>query len=358
MSKLKTFIDRYGNILFFIGGFIFDTFTMVRIDSVLDLLWQFGYLVIITTLIVARVRQEQGVWTPSGLIGRVWHYETEALHFCYGGLLSGYVIFYFKSTSISRSLVFLTLIAALMIANEMPQIKRLGSRMRLGLYAFCVVSYLNYLLPDIIGRMGWWTFALAWVMAIAITYGVIKQVAHYAEHPAHAIRLLSVSPAFILGLVLFLYTFKLIPPVPLSLRTLTVVRNIERVGDRYHLYLRKPPWYKFWQTDNVVFPARPGEPLITFMAVFGPKRFTHQLMVHWSKKDDRSGKWITSDRVPMPITGGRGNGYRGTVRKEHYEPGLWRVEVETEDERVLGSEEFRIVPDATTDARQFTERWM
>jgi hypothetical protein len=358
MSKFKTFVNRYGNILFFVGGFIFDTFTMVRIDSVLDLIWQFGYLTIITTLIIARVRQEQGVWTPTGLLARVWHHETEALHFCYGGLLSGYVIFYFKSTSVSRSFVFLTLIAVLMIANEMPQVKRLGSRMRLGLYAFCVVSYLNYLLPDIIGRMGWGTFSIAWLLTVMITYRMIKVVARYAEDPVRATRLLSVSPAVVLALVMFLYAFKLIPPVPLSLRTLTVCRNVERVGDRYHLYLRKPPWYKFWKTDNVEFPARDGEPLITFMAVFGPKRFSHQLMIHWSKKDERSGKWITSDRVPMAMTGGRGNGYRGVIRKEHYEAGRWRVQVETEDERVLGSEDFTIVPDASTEPRPLTDRWM
>jgi len=353
----KSFVSRNANVLFFVGGFIFDALTMVRIDSTLDLLWQFGYLCIITTLMIAQARMSQGRWIPAGIAARLWHYETEALHFCYGGLLSGYVIFYFKSTSFSRSLVFLTLIAILLLANEMPQVRRWGELMRLGLYAFCVASYLNYLLPVLIGRMGWAVFLLAWVLAGALTFGVMKAVVRGAENPRRLFQRLSASPAGVLLLLLALYGLKLIPPVPLSLRHLGIYRDVSRVGDRYRLAYRQPPWFRFWQTDNRVFPARTEDPLYCFISVFGPRRFSHRIFVHWSKWDPIKKIWLTSDRLPMSLTGGRKEGFRGFTKKENYEAGRWRVEVETEDERVLGSRTFWVEEDLAATERHFRTRW-
>ncbi len=358
LTETRQWMSRYSNVLFFVGGFVFDVFTLVRIDSVLDLVYQSVYLGLITLILVRQIRFEQGLWQPSGWIGKIWHYETEAIHFFYGGLLSAYVIFYFKSTTASRSGVFLILTALLLFANEMPQIKKAGSRMRLGLHAFCLVSYLNYLIPVLAGRMGWLTFALAVMLTTASSYYLVRHLGRLMPEPRRAMFTMGWPPAFILTLLVVFYAMKWIPPVPLSMQYGGIYHQVEKQVDQYRLIYPKPPWYRIWQRDSRPFLARPGDSIYCFVRVFAPRRFTHQIYMRWSVQNPRSGKYQFADRIALPIYGGRGEGFRGYGVKSNYEPGRWRVEVQTEDDRTIGAVPFTVIPDPTTEPRVWREHRM
>ncbi len=357
-TETRDWTNRNKNVLFFVGGFIFDVFTLIRIDSVLDLVYQSVYLALITLILVRQVRYEQGHWHPSGWVAKFWHHETEAIHFFYGGLLSAYVIFYFKSTTASRSLVFLLFTALLMFANEMPQIKAAGSRMRVGLQAFCMVSYLNYLIPVLAGRMGWWTFALAVLLTAVSSYYLIRHLIRFMPDPRRATFDLSWPVAAVLAIVVTFYCLKWIPPVPLSMQYGGIYHTVEKEGDKYRLSYPKPPWYFFWQHDSHRFLSRPGDSIYCFVRIFAPRRFTHQVYLRWSLRNSHSGKYQTADRMALPIYGGRGEGFRGYGAKANYEPGQWRVDIETEDERMIGSVPFTVLPDSRTEPRIWKERRM
>lgn len=361
MAKLKWVCDlmkRYSNVVFFVGGFFFDAFTLIRIDSIIDLVIQSFYLLGITLIIMLQAHLEAGRWHPQGWMARLWQYESEIIHFFYGGLLSAYVILYFKSTGLSRSVIFLVFVFILMLANEMPQIRRLKSLLRLGLYAFCLISYLNYLFPILMGRMGVWVFVLAWVLSVGLIYILIKKLANLHLEPKKARVRLGLSPVLILVLVAVFYFIKWIPPVPLSMQYAGIFRNVEPQANDYLLTYLKPPWTRFWRESEHVFLARAGDRVYFFTRIFGPSRFEHQVFLRWEMKDPRRNRWITSDRIPLPIKGGREHGYRGYAYKENYQPGEWRVEVETEDGRVLGGIAFRIEKDPFLEERIFVKRQM
>ncbi|MHB8770681.1 MAG: DUF2914 domain-containing protein [Syntrophales bacterium] len=358
LKGVRAFAKRFSNVVFFVGGFLFDAYTLIRIDSIIDLVLQSLYLIGITLIIIGHAHLEAGRWQPKGWIARLWLFESEIIHFLYGGLLSAYVILYFKSTSMSRSLIFLVLVCILMIANEMPQVRRWKSSLRLGLYAFCLISYLNYLFPVLIGRMGDWVFTVAWMLSVGLTYAFIKKLAGLHPEPRKARVRLGWSPVLVLVVVAVLYFIKWIPPVPLSMQYAGIFRSVEPQPGGYRVTYLRPPWTRFWQESEQVFLAREQDRVYFFTRIFGPSRFEHRVFLRWEFKDPRRKRWITSDRIPLPIKGGRDEGYRGYTYKENYQPGEWRVEIETEDGRVLGGVAFRIEQDPSVEERIFLERRM
>lgn len=357
-QQAKTWARENTNVLFFVGGFLFDSLTMSRIDNVLDLALQTFYLSMITVILVAQVAVQQGRWIPQGWITKFWHYETEAIHFFYGGLLSGYIVFYFKSASASRSAFFLILVAVLMVANEMPQVKKAGARLRIGLHAFCIVSFLNYLIPVLIGFMNHWTFAASVALAALAVGFMVKRLSGWYPQRRSAMWTLGWPPVLVLIVLVTLYVGKWIPPVPLSLKYMGIYHQIARENTDYALSYPKPSWYTFWKKESRPFRARPEDVVNCFVRVFAPRRFTHQISLRWSVQDPRTGRFMISDRVPLAIHGGRGEGFRGFAAKSRHTPGQWRVEAVTEDDRIIGSVDFKIVQDDSTDERTWMTRRM
>src|SRR5439155_20429212 len=91
-ATAKDWASRNKNILFFIGGLIFHAFTLIRIDSVIDLVYQSVYLGLITLILVRQVRLELGLCQPSRWTAKLLHYETEAIHWFSGGPRRAFLI--------------------------------------------------------------------------------------------------------------------------------------------------------------------------------------------------------------------------------------------------------------------------
>jgi hypothetical protein len=64
--------------------------------------------------------------------------------------------------------------------------------------------------------------------------------------------------------------------------------------------------------------------------------------MRWQWKDPARG-WVTHDTIPIRILGGREQGFRGYGVKSNYQPGDWKVQVETLDGREIGRVYFDLV---------------
>jgi hypothetical protein len=349
--RIAARLSPYSVLLTFAAGFLFDFFTMQRIDAWTDLAFQLAYLLGLTSLLVLQRRHETGRWTPDGRVARLWAYNVEALHFLYGGLLSAYVVLYFRSSTGARPLVFFLLLIAVMIVNEVPHIRRAGYQLRLGLYAFCVLSFLNYFVPILIGRMGGWVFTLALVLSAGVVWLVAHVLTRVDDEPAVQRWRLFRPAAVVCATVAVLYVLRLIPPVPLSVQFHGIYHDVMRRAGSYTLVYEAPSVLRFWRRDSRPFYRRSGDRVHYFARVFAPSRFRPRIVTVWESQQ-ADGTWRASDRIPLPIVGGRTEGFRTFAYKSNFTPGRWRVTVETEDGRAVATLSFEVVEDRGTGERE------
>jgi hypothetical protein len=278
-------------------------------------------------------------------VARAWRYNLEALHFIYGGLLSAYVVLYFRSSTSARPALFLLLLVGVMVINEVPFVRGAGYRLRLGLYGFCVVSFLTYFIPILLGRIGGWVFLLSLVSSGALVWVVTAWLAGRGER-RRAERLGLFAPAgVVLVVIAALYVLRLIPPVPLSVQFQGIYHDVRRDADGYTLVYDEPPFWAPWRRDSRPFERRDGDRLHYFARVFAPAGFEHRVIIRWDVYDARRGEWQTTDRIPLAVVGGRAEGFRGTAVKANFADGRWRVTAETEDGRAIATMTFLVEAD-------------
>ena len=352
-ARLLYTVRAHSTVVMFVAGSLLDFYTMQRIDAWTDLAFQLAYLIALTALLVFQHREATGRWVPGPVMRRWWRYNLEALHFLYGGLLSAYVVLYFRSSTFARPALFFALLVGVMIVNEVPRARRGGYPLRLGLYGFCVLSFLTYFIPIVMGRIGGGVFLLS----LASSAGVVWMIAGWLvrrEPNRWALRRELFAPAgVVFALIGVLYVLRLIPPVPLSVQFQGIYHDVRREDAGYTLVYEAPPPWSFWRRDSRPFERRDGDRVHYFARVFAPSGFEHRVVIRWEVYDERREAWITTDRIPLNVRGGRAEGFRGFAVKSNIGPGRWRVTAETDDGRAIGTLSFDVEEDARTGERNW-----
>jgi len=346
---------REESILFFIGGFAFDAVMVGRIDETPVLIQQASYLTVTGLLLAAMLYLERKGWEPPEWLRRPWKAAEPLLHFMLGTLLNAYILFYVKSGSGLTALIFLVLISALLLINEMPRFHQLGPVVLVGLYSFALTSYLAYLFPVLLGHLRAWMFFAASALSFLPMVLLARAMGRGSgkEGRRSALRHVLLPSVGVQALLVGLFVFRLVPPVPLSARSLGVYHQVEREGAEFKLSrLPRPRWSEPWRRDEPVFLARTGDRVFVFTRIFAPHNFRDQVRVRWARQDAQ-GRWEQSDAIPLRIVGGREEGFGGYAYKQNWSPGNWRVAVETEDGREIGRIRFEILQDPDTSDRVF-----
>jgi hypothetical protein len=334
--------------LFFLSGFLFDLMTIGDIDELINILTQATYLIVaghILYLDSLGIKETKNKYYQYYLT-----YKEDIFHFLLGSLLSAFTIFYFKSASLANSFIFMFILTALLLLNELPTFQSLGAIFRSALYMLCLISYFIYVIPIIFGQTGIIYFSLALILAvlfILFKYYLLKRI--QKDHK-QLLREIIIPQISILVIFLLLYITRLIPPVPLSIKHIGIYHNVEKDNDSYITFDYKP-WYNFWSNGDQSFKARPDDKVYVFTKVFAPAGFDGKVYIHWLKETDDGLK--TSDRIPLKITGGRREGFRGYAFKENYTEGDWQIRIETKLGLEIGRIYLSVEKDTTSGKREW-----
>lgn len=330
---------------FFVLGFLFDIITLDRVDSVVALSTQLGYLIVAWAILISSFFQQahpdqSEKW---GKVRKFYEkYKTEALHFVFGALLSAYTLFFFKSSSLIVSFSFMLVMAILLVANEWSRFQSASLPLKFGLACLCLLCFSLFIVPIGVGSLGLLVFLGSLIFGITpialFSYWILKKRPKLFELCKKQILI----PSSLVTLVfLVLYVFKVIPPVPLSVQFMGVYHDVKKNHGVYELY-HENPWWRFWHEGDQEFKAQPGDKVYIFFRVFSPTHFSDRVNLVWLHKDPKYG-WTQQDQIPIQIVGGRDEGFRGYGVKSNYLPGPWRVQVETLDGRELSRIHFDLV---------------
>jgi len=352
LKRLRLYAARNEHrlsVTFFIAGFLFDILTLGRIDSWFTIGQQAIYLLVISLILVQMLLAEApaaafatgSAAAPASAGSRLrrWYleYRNPAIHFLLGALLSAYTLFFFKSSSLLVSFGFMGVLVALLVANESARFKALGLPFKFALLGLCYLAFFAYVVPVLIGQTGLAVF----LFSMAVGCVPLAAVAFLAARERKAAILVPLG--CVLVFFLTFYLLRIIPPVPLSIPFMGVYHGVERTDAGYRLSHERPFW-RIWHNGDQRFRAQDGDKVHVYFRIFSPSRFSDQVLMGWYRYEGgpKGRGWVLQDAIPIKIVGGREEGFRGYGVKTNYQPGKWKVEVETTDRREIGRIYFSV----------------
>lgn len=319
-----------------VGGFIFDILTIRRVDAIWENVWIMIHLLLVASAILMLGRREKGVDQTDS---RLNFWLLSLLQFSFGGLLSAFLILYFRSASLSTSWPFLLILFAAFVMNE--RFKGYHERLvfQISFFYLSLLSFLIFFVPVILGSIGSIVFILSGILSLVVINLFFTALTLVAKD-----KFVDKGKAFGATVIIFalmnvLYFSNIIPPIPLSLKDAGIYNNVSGDGNGNYLLTgekrRALDYLKFYQEVNVVG----KETLFAYTAIFSPARFNTRVVHEWQMYDEERGEWKTMSRVNLPISGGREEGFR-TYSAYDVLPGKWRVNALSEKGLVLGRVKF------------------
>ena len=347
MDSIKKFITPiwqksapYHALAFFAAGFIFDVLTLEEVDDFITILSQILYLVVALGLFLLAIegRKLNEFLPQTNWANKIAQFEEDIFHFALGALLNAFTLYFFKSGTFLNSLIFLFFLTGLLLLNEFRPSFLKHELIPSILIHTCLVSFFVILAPTVLGKMGTLPFILGLMLYGLLIAGWLKWRKNKLLVKPQIIIAACLSVFF-----LSMYLFRIFPPVPLSLKKIGIYHKVEKImtpeGTRYMAF-SSAPWWAFWKETSTPFEARPGDQLHVFTRVFAPAGFADTIYIEWWRYE--KDEWRRSDRIPLPITGGRRDGFRGYSYKNNYAPGRWKVLISTSDGLEIGRTIFEV----------------
>ena len=338
-----------------VGGFVFDAVTLKRVDMFWENFWVVVHLLVVAFCILWVNRAVNLYPQRESGAAKLDSWLIYLLQFFFGGLLSTFMVFYFRSGALWVSWPFYLLLGMAFVANEKLKSRYGLLEFQLSLFFLSLFCFMIFSLPMVLHAMGRLVFLLSGALSLALWWLFVRVLRRHArESFSHHTQAVLASAAAIFILMNVLYFMNVIPPLPLSLQDASVHHSIVRTeGGAYLVQSEKQGWLGFFRLVPR-FHLFPGVPVYFYSAVFSPTSLNTEIVHEWQTYDSRRG-WITADRIPLSVRGGRDGGYRTYSAKNGIKPGAWRVNVETPAGAILGRFRFNVLPPSDVPAPVKTE---
>ncbi len=335
-QTVKNFLETHKkriSPLLFLGGFVFDLFTLTQVDLLYDNMVLLGHLLIITfSIYLIHLGKRHQVFP--NILEKMIMFAPFTLVFSFGGILSGYVIFYTKSASLVSNWPFLLVLYALFLTSELVFNKFQQTLFQVGMWFAATLSFCIFFVPVMVRAVNPWVFLISNVISIFIgwlfIHLLIKAYNPTKEYlPFIKTMFISISFGFIA-----LYFLNVIPPIPLSMKESGMYHNIYR-NDANELVGERPEntlWQRIFPIDNVTI--KQGTTLYAYTSIYSPAGIDTYVNHIWEYKDT-NGVWNEFNNVSFSLTGGRNDGFRWYSFAKPF-AGDWRVRTTTRHGQEIG----------------------
>lgn len=317
---------------------------MGRVVSFFDLLVLTSYYFGAGLILVLLMREIKPQWK---------NWFDFLVQFFFGGLFSALVVFYFKSSGSLYTFLFVVGLVILLIANEFLARRYPSRALNWALFAICGTMYLNFLIPHVVHSIRAVWFYLSCLISLAMIFAIhhfasAKQhdfMSQSGKKRAYFWKLRQLAPALgVVILLLVLYQFRLIPPVPLVLKESYICKNFTSQDGIYQCQKEKQGfWRQALGIGEDVIHFQEGEKIFNLSAVFAPTLITVDLEQHWWLWDGKKNNWLSRGVINLPMVGGRKKGWRNySYIQTDAQTGRWKVETSLQDGAVLAIHYFTV----------------
>ena len=346
VAKLKNWYGKYErpiSSVSLIGGFVFDAVTLKRVDLFWENFWVAAHLVIVGVFIVLvhAIEKNEGDEANSS---KTHFWFVNILQFFFGGILSTYLVFYFRSSDIAVSWPFLVILALAFWANEALKKHYTRLAFQISLFFLSIFCFDIFLVPILLHQLSAGVFIFSGVVSLVLIGLFILIIRYFNKQEFEKSKNIVFSCiAGIFIVVNVFYFTDLIPPIPLSLKDAGVYYSIQRNQSGNYVSVGEiEPWtifFKFYPDFHYL----EGQPVFIYSAIFSPSKLNLAVTHQWQKKA-ANGKWVTVSQVPLTVVGGRDGGFRTYSQKTlGLTPGHWRVNVLTTRGQVIGQVRFNLI---------------
>lgn len=322
-EKFPLWLRKWAPTAAFFMGFVFDTITLGRRVGPLDL------VLIGTYALLAYIALYLGSRYFSEKTNKMIQIATQ---FFVGGMFSALVVLYFKSAAGWYSLLFVLSLVGFMLWNEFFHKRETQRELIWGVYSVCLIMTLNFIFPHLFKSISPFWFYLS----TGCAFGFLVLLQKLAKYPAKVLR----TTITISLILVTLFTFGWIPPVPLVMKNTLVCVDFERIKNEYTCNVEiQPLLSRLGIVDQSLHPPS-GGPVHVLTAIFAPSGINVKMEHRWFHKTKKG--WKQTDALKFVMKGGRKGGWRYHTRKRNIAGGKWRVSTALQGGAVLGYVEFDV----------------